>query len=376
VTDHEAAFVRIGGHYFKRTTGFQRPAQVVLRPVNLDDYRRLGQPRTNALGYLQAGGTHRKGVSRTVGKNKIDRICHEKRVPVGRLMAAKDRARAGYRHVMEPIEIARKLAGDGRVVEVGSGVGRLYRVWDGTDTHLVKIYSSVSAERREQQAFENLSDLPGLPQVVNRGVEDGTAWVMFAEPGKWNLASLPESLSLGRKAGELLAALHRHESSHLSNVAHGMDEAWIQADYPSTFKKLERYRGRVHLSGEVVEAALNLNPPATSAQVIIHTDPNPEQFLVDDGGRVTLFHWEWSTLGPPEWDYSRLLWLTRLRAGPDSATGVAEGYGRDMPEEELLRWSVYHSGMMLNQAVEVADQQLRGADWLVNELTRTVALLS
>lgn len=274
---------------------------------------------------------------------------------------------------MEPIEIARRLAGDGRVVEVGSGVGSLFRVWDGAQTHLVKIYSSVSAERREQQAFENLSDLPGLPTVVNRGQEDGRAWVMFAEPGKWNLASLPESLSLGRKAGEILAALHSHESDHLSNVAHGMDDAWIQADYPSTFKKLDRYRGRVHLAGEVVERALALSPPATSTPVIIHTDPNPEQFLVDDDGKVTLFHWEWSTLGPPEWDFSRLVWLTRLKAGPDSAAGVVEGYGSDMSDEQLRRWSIYHSGMMLNQAVEVADQQLRGADWLVGELTRAVS---
>ena len=53
---------------------------------------------------------------------------------------------------MEAAQIARNLSGDGRIVEVGSGVGRLYRVWDGTDTYLVKVYSSVSAERREHLA--------------------------------------------------------------------------------------------------------------------------------------------------------------------------------------------------------------------------------
>jgi aminoglycoside phosphotransferase (APT) family kinase protein len=277
---------------------------------------------------------------------------------------------------MEPAQIARSLSGDGRIVEVGSGVGRLYRVWDGNDTFLVKVYSSISAERREKQAFENLSDLPGLPTVMERGEEEGMPWVKFAEPGKWNLASLPESISLGRKAGDILAALHRHDTGHLSNVAHGMDHDWVNADYPSTFKRLERYRGRLHLAADVVERAANMPPPESGTPVVIHTDPSPEQFLVDDHGRVTLFHWEWSTLGPPEWDYSRLLWLTRLKAGPDSAAGVTEGYGREMSEEQLGRWAIYHSGMMLRSTVEATDQQLRGAGWLVDELTRAVNALS
>jgi aminoglycoside phosphotransferase (APT) family kinase protein len=277
---------------------------------------------------------------------------------------------------MEPADIARKLSGDGRIVEVGSGVGRLFRVWDGSETSLVKVYPSISAERREKQAFENLADLKGLPTVLRRGEEEGTPWVVFAEPGKWNLASLPESISLGRKAGGVLAALHRHDTGHLSNVAHGMDADWVNADYPSTFKRLDRYRGRLHLPAAVVAGAMEITPPPSGPAVIIHTDPNPEQFRVNDEGRVTLFHWEWSTLGPPEWDYSRLLWLTNLKAGPDSAAGVVEGYGRELPEEDLQRWTVYHAGMMLNQAVEVADQQLRGADWLVAELTRTVEALT
>jgi aminoglycoside phosphotransferase (APT) family kinase protein len=277
---------------------------------------------------------------------------------------------------MDPAQIARNLSGDGRIVEVGSGVGRLYRVWDGNTTFLVKVYSSASAERREQQAFENLSDLPGLPTVIDRGVEEGVPWVRFAEPGKWNLASLPESISLGRKAGEILAALHRHDTGHLSNVAHGMDRDWVNADYPSTFKRLDRYRGRLHLAADVVERAANLAPPESGSPVVIHTDPNPEQFLVNDDGHVTLFHWEWSTLGPPEWDYSRLLWLTRLKAGPDSAAGVADGYGSELSNVQLEHWAIYHSGMMLRATVEAADQQLRGANWLVDEVTRAVNALS
>ena len=44
-----------------------------------------------------------------------------------------------------------------------------------------------------------------------------------------------------------------------------------------------------------------------------------------------------------------------------------------MADHELERWAVYHSGMMMVSAVEVTDQQLRGAEWLVDELTRAVA---
>ncbi len=135
---------------------------------------------------------------------------------------------------------------------------------------------------------------------------------------------------------------------------------------------MERYRGKLHLSADVVEAAGEIEPPVVSHGVVVHTDPNPEQFYVDDDEGMTLFHWEWSTLGAPEWDYSKLLWLTGLKVGPDAATGVIEGYGEEMPDDQLERWAVYHAGMMLVSAVEVSDQQLRGVEWLVDELTRAV----
>lgn len=274
---------------------------------------------------------------------------------------------------MEAAEIARKLSGDGRILEVGSGVGRLYRIWEeGGGTHLVKVYPTPAAERREQQAFESLAGTSGLPTVTSRGEDDGSHWAVFHDPGKWNLASLPESTSLARKAGEILADLHSRDIGRLSNVAHGIDQEWIQADFPAVFKRLDRYRGRLQLGSDVVEKATRITPPNATGPVIIHTDPAPELFFVDDGGGVTLFHWEWSTLGPPEWDFSRLLWLTRLKVGSDAATGIVEGYGGEISSDQLERWAVYHAGMMLIQAVEVVDPQLRGADWLVEELTRAV----
>ena len=273
---------------------------------------------------------------------------------------------------MEPAEIARNLSGDGRILEVGTGVGRLYRIWVDDGTQMVKVYSTTAAERREQTALESLIGLGGLPRVVSRGVEGEHPWAVFKDPGKWNLASLPENAGLGRKAGEILRDLHLRSPSHLSNVSHGIDQEWINGDFPATFKRLERYRGKLHLSNEIVEAASGIQPPTVSSGVVVHTDPNPEQFYIADDQSMTLFHWEWSTLGAPEWDYSKLLWLTGLKAGPDAATGVVDGYGSELADDQLEKWAVYHSGMMLVSAVEVTDQQLRGADWLVDELTRAV----
>ena len=273
---------------------------------------------------------------------------------------------------MEAAEIARKLSGEGRILEVGTGVGRLYRIWDGDGTRLVKVYSTTAAERREQQALDNLAGLTGLPTVLSRGEEGGHPWAVFKDPGKWNLASLPENLGLSRKAAEILRALHSRNPDHLSNVSHGIDQEWINGDFPATFKRLDRYRGKLHLSSHTVESAAEIEPPTVSSGVVVHTDPNPEQFYVDDDEGITLFHWEWSTLGAPEWDYSKLLWLTGLKVGPDAASGIVEGYGSEIADDELQRWAVYHSGMMLVSAVEVTDQQLRGADWLVAELSRAV----
>ena len=276
--------------------------------------------------------------------------------------------------VMDAAGIARNLSGDGRILEVGSGVGRLYRIWEESgETRLVKIYPTPAAERREQQAFESLAPTVGLPTITERGQDEGTHWAVFEDPGKWNLASLPENSSLGRKAGAILAELHGHSIGRLSNVAHGIDQEWINADFPAVFKRLDRYRGRLQLGSEVVEQASRITPPEATGPVIIHTDPSPELFFVNDDGDLTLFHWEWSTLGPPEWDYSRLLWLTRLKVGPEAAAGIIEGYGGEIPAKQLERWAVYHSGMMLIQAVEVVDPQLRGAEWLVEELARAVA---
>lgn len=275
---------------------------------------------------------------------------------------------------MEAVELARSLSRDGRILEVASGVTSLYRIWDLDDTRLVKVYASGAAHKREKRALDMLSGLSSLPEVLEDGVTDELHYTVFDDPGKWTLETLQDNASLSRTAGALLAELHQHDPAHFSNVAHGMDQDWITSDFPSVFRRLERYRGRLQLKADVLTAAGQMEPPIAESQVIIHTDPGPDHFFVQDGGSMTLLHWEWSTLGPPEWDLSRLVWLMRAKAGPAAAAAVSEGYGAQLAPAELNKWAAYHSAMMLTQLVEHMEQPLKGAKWLVEELEQAVGV--
>lgn len=274
---------------------------------------------------------------------------------------------------MEPADLARSLSREGRILEVASGVTSLYRIWDLDETRLVKIYASGAAHKREKRALDMLAGLSSLPTVLEDGVTSDLHYTVFADPGKWTLETLRDNTAMARKAGELLAELHERDPADFSNVAHGMDQDWLTSDFPSVFRRLERYRGRLQVPAEVLSAAGSLPPPQTLRQVIIHTDPGPDHFFIRDGGPMTLLHWEWSTFGPPEWDLSRLMWLMRAKSGPGAAQAVAEGYGTVLSPDQLNTWAAYHSGMMLTQLVEHMEQPLKAARWLVAELERAAS---
>lgn len=281
---------------------------------------------------------------------------------------------------MDALELADRLSNGGRVQDLtgGSkelGINRLFRLWDGDESKILKIYGTAARERRERHALNALQDIPGLPVVVDRGLEDETPWAIFGDAGKWNMASLPENPGIARKAGEILRGVHDSAPSPMSNLARGIDQEWVAVDFDSTFRRLERYRGRVGIAAELLEAAREIRPPYASDPRAAHTDPNPSNFIVDDDGNVTLVNWEWATLAPPEWDLSKAIWLIGMRSGPAAAKAVQEGYGRPLDPEQLDRWTVYHAGMMV---VYEAEQQVTGGGMdtyadLVAELRRAVA---
>jgi len=272
---------------------------------------------------------------------------------------------------MHTIEVARSLAQDQRVQSVGSSFNPLYRVWTQSGTKLIKVYSSPAAAERERATLASLHGLSGLPWIVESGHEGDQHWHAFPDAGRWNLAALADKPSLAGRAGEILTALHAI-GGELTPLHRAIDAAWIRTDFAATFRRLQHYRGRLRLAAGLLEQATALPPPFAGSPRLAHTDPRPEHFLVDDEGRVTLMHWEWSTLAPPEWDFTKTRWLLGLVAGPGSQAGFDAGYGRDSDPLQIELWTAYHAGMLLLQSVEARDQQLRGTDFLVKELARAV----
>jgi aminoglycoside phosphotransferase (APT) family kinase protein len=198
---------------------------------------------------------------------------------------------------------------------------------------------------------------------------------MFADAGRWSLATLPDNPGLARKAGELLRRVHETTPAAMSNLSHGMDQEWIAVDFVSTFRRLERYRGKLQIPAATLEAARATRPPAASDPKAAHANPKPSRVIVDDLGAVTLINWEWATLAPPEWDLTRLGWLLRLEAGTAASDALLEGYGSTIARVQLARWAVYHTGMML---VSEAEETVRsgGADFssLSAQLDEAIAI--
>ncbi len=280
---------------------------------------------------------------------------------------------------MKPNEVAQKLAGGGRVHELtgmerGQAANRVFRIWVGDGTRIAKIYGTPARERREFHALEALAALPGTPQLVDRGLDGDVHWAVFEDAGRWNLGTLPENPGLARKAGEILKSVHDTDSEKITNLSRGMDQEWVAIDFLSTLRRLERYRRRLELPGDLLTDAREVRPPFASDPRSAHTNPAPDNFVVDDDGNVTLITWEWATVAPSEWDLSKATWLLGLNAGPQAAAAFQEGYGRTLDQYQLDRWVVYHAAMTLVFRVERAmDAAIGTHEIYLAEFRRAVA---
>jgi len=279
-----------------------------------------------------------------------------------------------------PLELAERIAAGGTVQELTTPTRSLranhvYRISTATGTRILKIYGSPARERREMHALDALAGIDGLPVVLDRGTDDGVAWALFEDAGRWNLGTLPENPGSARRAGEILRGVHESATSALSNLSRGIDQEWIAVDFASTLRRLDRYRGRIGVPADLIAEATGVAPPLASEPRPAHTNPSPAEFLVDDEGRVTLVDWEWATLAPPQWDLSKAVWLLGRAAGPGAAAALQEGYGAALSPDQLDRWVVYHAAMDL---VDEAERRLAGSssrpyEDMIDELRRAVA---
>lgn len=258
---------------------------------------------------------------------------------------------------MEALELARSLAGGGRVQKLSSSANQLFRIYAPGGPSLVKVYDTDGLERREHRALNAVAGLPGVPEVVDRGSEEGLAWVRFRDPGRWNLATLPGNLDAMRAAGKVLKAIHDADKSALSNLGDGMTPEALHADYTSTYKRLERFRGRFGISDNEFQALAGGAPPTGGEPVPSHTDPTPDKFFIDEDLNVTLLEWGWATLAPPEWDYTFASWRFSSELGSEAARALTDGYGMAQTDEELEPWFRYHiAAWLLRKAEEFTDR--------------------
>jgi aminoglycoside phosphotransferase (APT) family kinase protein len=272
---------------------------------------------------------------------------------------------------MDARELVTKLHPNALVRELSSGANKVFRVIEGDQSTIVKVYPVSSRERRERHALEALAAVPAVPRIINHGTQGEMAWLKMNDAGHWNLANLPKNLDVVEAAG---AALHEIHSSkaNITNLAAGIDSDYVLSHYRSTIERLGRYRRRFGMEQVVLEKALQLEPPLATAPAPSHTKPTLSKFIVSEDGAITIVDWEWATLAPPEWDLTLAVWRLAARIGEDAAAAFRSGYGAELPESRYRPWVAYHSAMMMLEAAEVREGRLGDLSYLVDDLTEAV----
>jgi aminoglycoside phosphotransferase (APT) family kinase protein len=279
---------------------------------------------------------------------------------------------------MDALTLVGTIAPRASVREVSTSTGpkrnRVFRLLEEEGrASVVKIYATPGRERRERHALEALAGVEGVPRLIDRGVTaDGTAWAQLTDGGGWSLKSLTKNLDVLHRSGRILRNVH-DSKSQITNLEGGMDGEYIASHYRSTVERLGRFRRKLQIPPEVLEAAGNAPPPVSGEPVPSHTHPTPDKFLVSEEGEVMLVDWEWATLAPPEWDVSLATWSLSSIHADDAVDAFLEGYGGTLPRSRLDSWTAYHAAVALLEAGESREGRLN-VSGLVGDLTRSVGV--
>ncbi len=273
---------------------------------------------------------------------------------------------------MDAVEFVSSLVPGATVRELAADTNRVFRLQgEPGSTSIVKVYATPARERRERHALDALAGVSGVPRILDRGTGEIT-WIRMSDGGVWNLATLPRSLDVVAGAGSVLRAVH-DSGANITNLGTGIDGEYVQAHFRSTLDRLERYRRRLGLPADVLDAArasqakLSASTPRPA-----HTRPHPRNFIVSEGGSVTLVGWEWATLAPPEWDLSLATWRIGRELGDDAVAAVWQGYGLPTPRDQLKPWVAYHAAMLMLEASEQRDGRLGDLSYLVDDLAASL----
>ena len=100
---------------------------------------------------------------------------------------------------------------------------QLFRILRKPDPVVLKVYGTPARARRETHALDALAGIEGVVVRLGGDVNAEVAWSLFADPGEWSLAQLPENSRLGLSAGRILRAVHDSDPGALSNLSRGID---------------------------------------------------------------------------------------------------------------------------------------------------------
>lgn len=274
---------------------------------------------------------------------------------------------------MDAAQMVATLAPTATVKELSAGQNRVFRLLEesGRST-VVKVYSTPARERRERHALEALTGVRGVPEILERGSTEGLPWIRLTDGGAWNLGTLPRNADVIRRAGEVLRAVHDSDAK-ITNLDQGIDGAYVEAHFRSVLDRLERYRRRLGLPADLLEATRQKAAiPEASEPRPSHTRPYPRNFLVSEAGDVTLIDWEWATLAPPEWDISLASWRFDTNIGDGASEALWEGYGASFPRHRLRPWVAYHAAAMMLEEAEKRDGRLGDLAYLVDDLANAL----
>lgn len=275
---------------------------------------------------------------------------------------------------MDAAQLVATMAPSATIRELSTSGNRIFRVLEESGrSSIVKVYATPARERRERHALESLAGVAGVPDILERGITEGMAWIRMPDGGGWNLASLPNNPDTIGRAGQLLSAVH-HSTAAITNLESGLDADYVAAHFRSLLDRLERYRRRLGIPANLLEAARQSdNTPVGSPPRPAHTRPYPRNFLVSEAGSVMLVDWEWATLAPPEWDISLASWTFEREIGSGASEALWEGYGASFPQIRLKPWIAYHAAAQMLDAAEKRDGRLGDLAYLVDDMARSLA---
>lgn len=282
---------------------------------------------------------------------------------------------------MDAMRLVATVAPGATVREISTSASatanRVFRLTEETGrVSVLKVYGSPGRERREHHALEAVAGVAGVPTIIDRGVTpDGTAWAQLTDGGGWSLATFSKNLDVMAAAGKVLRGVH-DSTGRITNLEGGIDGDFIASHYQSTVERLGRYRRKLQIPPEVLEAAAGAPVPVSGPPRTTHARPTADKFLVSENFQVMLVDWEWATLAPPEWDLSLATWSLRSVHDDEAAQAFLAGYGGDVPASRLESWTAYHAAVRLLEAGETRDGRLADLAPLVATFSRAVGASS